>query len=44
VKISRREVRSLMVAGLMALASNTALRRLVRRVSERPFTPLPAVG
>lgn len=44
VKISRREVRSLMVAGLLALGSNAALRRLVRRVSERPFTPLPAPG
>ena len=40
VKISRREVRSLMFAGLAALASNTLLRRLVAVVRERPFTPL----
>jgi farnesyl-diphosphate farnesyltransferase len=40
VKISRREVKSLMVAGLAALASNALLRRLVAVVRERPFTPL----
>lgn len=44
VKISRREVKSLMVAGLLALASNRALRRLVRRVKARPFTLVPAAG
>ncbi len=45
VKISRREVRSLMVAGLAALVSNRALRTLVARVKARPFTPLaPAAG
>jgi farnesyl-diphosphate farnesyltransferase len=38
VKISRREVKSLMIVGLMAIVSNGALRRLVRRVTERPFT------
>ena len=43
VKISRREVKSLMIAGLAALLSNTALRRLVRRVKARPFT-LVVVG
>jgi farnesyl-diphosphate farnesyltransferase len=41
VKISRREVRSLMVAGVVALVSNGALRRLVRRVKVRPFTLVP---
>ena len=40
VKISRREVKSLMIAGLAALASNALLRRLVAVVRERPFTPL----
>ncbi len=40
VKISRREVKSLMIAGLAALASNALLRRLVQSVRERPFTPL----
>jgi farnesyl-diphosphate farnesyltransferase len=39
VKISRREVKSLMVAGLVALVSNRALRALVERVKERPFVP-----
>ncbi len=40
VKISRREVKSLMLAGLGALASNALLRRLVTSVRERPFVPL----
>ena len=40
VKISRREVKSLMVAGLAVLGSNTLLRRLVASVRARPFTPL----
>lgn len=39
VKISRREVKSLMVVGLIAMVSNRALRSLVRRVKARPFTP-----
>jgi farnesyl-diphosphate farnesyltransferase len=39
VKISRREVRSLTVAGLAALLSNRALRGLVARVKARPFVP-----
>ncbi|MBX3174327.1 MAG: phytoene/squalene synthase family protein [Gemmatimonadaceae bacterium] len=43
VKISRREVKALMVVGLLALLSNAMLRRLVRRVKARPFT-LVAVG
>ncbi len=43
VKISRREVKSLMIAGVLSLVSNFALRRLVRRVKLRPFT-LVAVG
>lgn len=44
VKISRREVRSLMVFGVLALLSNRALRRLVGRVKRRPFTPVPVAG
>lgn len=44
VKISRREVKSLMVAGLLSLVSNAALRRLVRRVKARPFTLVPVGG
>ena len=44
VKISRREVRSLMVAGFAALASNALLRRLVATVRTRPFTPLAGAG
>ena len=38
VKISRREVRSLMIAGVATILSNRALRRLVARVRQRPFT------
>jgi farnesyl-diphosphate farnesyltransferase len=38
VKISRREVRSLMIAGVATILSNGALRRLVARVRQRPFT------
>jgi farnesyl-diphosphate farnesyltransferase len=45
VKISRREVKALMFAGLVSLASNRALRSLVERVKARPFTPFaPAVA
>jgi farnesyl-diphosphate farnesyltransferase len=44
VKISRREVKNLMVAGLLSLLSNAALRRLVRRVKRRPFTLAAAGG
>ncbi len=40
VKISRAEVKSLMIAGLAALPSNTMLRRLVASVRRRPFAPL----
>ena len=43
VKISRREVKALMIAGVAALGSNTALRWLVNRVKARPFT-LATVG
>jgi farnesyl-diphosphate farnesyltransferase len=39
VKISRGEVRSLMIAGLVAMFSNRALRTLVERVKARPFVP-----
>ncbi len=41
VKISRREVKNLMVVGILALLSNRALRRLVQRVKSRPFTLVP---
>lgn len=41
VKISRREVKTLMVVGVIALVSNRALRRLVQRVKARPFTLVP---
>jgi len=44
VKISRGEVRSLMVAGLAALASNTLLRQLVASVRARPFPPLSGMA
>ena len=44
VKISRSEVRSLMVFGLAAICSNGLLRLLVARVKRGPFTPIPAVG
>ena len=44
VKISRREVKALMVAGLLSIGSNAALRRLVARVQARPFSLVPAVG
>jgi len=44
VKISRREVKSLMVAGLGALLSNALLRRLVASVRDHPFTPLAGEG
>ena len=40
VKISRREVKALMLTGLLAIGSNAALRRLVARVQARPFTLL----
>ena len=40
VKISRGEVRSLMLVGLAVMWSNGALRALVARVKERPFRPL----
>ena len=42
VKISRGEVRALMIAGLGVLWSNTLLRRLVARVRTGPFEPLGA--
>jgi farnesyl-diphosphate farnesyltransferase len=44
VKISRREVKSLMFAGLVSLVSNRALRSLVERVKARPFTPFAPVA
>jgi farnesyl-diphosphate farnesyltransferase len=40
VKISRSEVRWLMVTGLAVVCSNTALGWLVNRVRTRPFAPL----
>lgn len=39
VKISRLEVRLLMIAGLACVGSNRALAWLVDRVRERPFVP-----
>ena len=42
VKITRAEVRTLMVAGLLALCSNRALRSLVDRVRVRKFVPFAA--
>jgi farnesyl-diphosphate farnesyltransferase len=42
VKITRAEVRTLTVAGLMALCSNHALRSLVDRVRIRKFVPFAA--
>lgn len=39
VKISRTEVRTLLVAALVTLGSNRALRDLVARVKRRPFVP-----
>lgn len=44
VKISRREVKALMIVGVLSLVSNSALRRLVRRVKARPFTLAPSAG
>ncbi len=44
VKISRAEVRALMMAGLGALASNAVLRRLVARVRVAPFTPFAGLA
>ena len=44
VKISRSEVRSLMVFGLGFMCSNTLLRALVARVRRRAFTPIPALA
>lgn len=37
VKISRREVRALMAVGLLAVGSNSAIRRLAARVRRAPF-------
>ncbi len=44
VKISRREVKALMIAGVLSLGSNAALRWLVKRVKARPFTLAPVAG
>jgi len=44
VKISRREVKALMVVGVASLVSNTALRWLVKRVKAKPFTLAPVAG
>jgi farnesyl-diphosphate farnesyltransferase len=44
VKISRREVKALLVAGVVTAGSNALVRRLVARVRRRPFVfgaPLP---
>lgn len=42
VKISRSEVRWLMITGLAVMWSNTALGWLVSRVRRKPFSPLSA--
>lgn len=42
MKITRAEVRTLTVAGLLALCSNQALRSLVDRVRVRRFVPFSA--
>ncbi len=44
VKISRREVKMLMIFGVASLLSNGALRWLVKRVKARPFTLAPVAG
>ena len=44
VKISRREVKALMIVGVLSLVSNGALRGLVRRVKARPSPLAPAAG
>ncbi|MBX9929171.1 MAG: phytoene/squalene synthase family protein [Gemmatimonadaceae bacterium] len=45
VKISRAEVRSLMIVGVLSLGSNAWLRRLVRRVQQGPVVFFaPAAG
>ncbi len=44
VKISRREVKALMIVGILSLVSNEALRWLVSRVKARPFTLAPVTG
>ena len=41
VKISRAEVRSLMVAGLLLVGSNRGIRWLAARVRRRPFVLVP---
>ena len=38
MKISRREVKALLVAGALVVGSNGLVRRLVARVRRRPFT------
>ncbi|HEY0780122.1 MAG TPA: phytoene/squalene synthase family protein [Gemmatirosa sp.] len=38
VKISRREVKALLVTGMLVAGSNGLVRRLVERVRRRPFT------
>ena len=44
VKISRREVKALMIVGVLSLVSNGALRWLVNRVKARPFTLAAVAG
>ena len=44
VKITRAEVRTLTIAGLLALCSNRALRSLVDRVRVRRFVPFAATS
>jgi farnesyl-diphosphate farnesyltransferase len=44
VKISRAEVRWLMLAGLAVVWSNAGLGWVVRRVRRSPFVPIPAIA
>jgi farnesyl-diphosphate farnesyltransferase len=44
VKISRGEVKSLMVAGLALVMSNSGIRRLVARVRQRRFSLVPGAS
>jgi farnesyl-diphosphate farnesyltransferase len=44
VKISRGEVKSLMVAGLALVMSNAGVRRLVGRVRRKRFSLMPGAA
>ena len=44
VKISRREVRALLVAAVLLVRSNAAVRWLLERVAARAFVPRLPLG